>query len=100
MAFAQRYKEWTIEDWKRVWFSDETKINCLGSDGRRYVWKEKGEGLSDRLVEEIVKYGRENLMMWECMTWHGVGFACRIDGKMDGDLYESILEDELMKTLE
>ena len=63
MAFAQRYKKWTIEDWKRVWFSDETKINCLGSDGRRYVWKEKGEGLSDRLVERTVKYGRGNLIM-------------------------------------
>ena len=64
------------------------------------MWKEKGEGLSDRLVEGTVKYGGGNLMMWGCMSWHGVGFACRIDGKMDGELYESILKDELMKTLE
>ena len=63
------------------------------------MWKEKGEGLSDRLVEGTVKYGGGNLMMWGYMSWHGVGFACRIDGKMDGELYESILENELMKTL-
>ena len=63
------------------------------------MWKEKGEGLSNRLVEGTVKYGKENLMMWGCISWHEVGFACRIDGKMDGELYESILENELMKTL-
>ena len=35
MDFAIRYKDWTLEDWKRVVWSDETKINCLGSDGRK-----------------------------------------------------------------
>ena len=29
--FAIRHKEWTLEDWKRVAWLDETKINCLGS---------------------------------------------------------------------
>ena len=42
MEFAERHLEWTIEDWKRVWWSDETKINCLGSDGRQFVWKDVG----------------------------------------------------------
>jgi hypothetical protein len=42
MEFAERHLEWTIEDWKKVWWSDETKINCLGSDGRKYVWKDVG----------------------------------------------------------
>ena len=55
--FAVQHKEWTVEDWKRVWWSDETKINFLGSDGRKYVWKREGEALSDRLVEGTVKFG-------------------------------------------
>ena len=38
-------------DWMRVWWSSETKINHLGSDGRYCVWKEVEEQLSDRLVE-------------------------------------------------
>ena len=99
LEFAEKYKEWTLEDWKRVWFSDETKINRLGSDGRKYVWKEAGESLSDRLVEGTVKFGGGNIMIWGCMSWKGVGYACRIEGRMDGELYESILEDELMNTL-
>ena len=31
MDFAIRHKDWTLEDWKRVVWSDETKINCLSS---------------------------------------------------------------------
>ena len=95
MEFAERHLEWTIEDWKRVIWSDETKINCLGSDGRKYVWKDVGEGLSDRVVEGTVKFGGGSLMMWGCMGWDGVEYATKIDGRMDGELYMAILEDEL-----
>jgi hypothetical protein len=94
LEFAEWHAEWTIEDWKRVIWSDETTINCLGSDGRKYVWKDSDEGLSDRLVEGTVKFGGGNLMLWGCMRWDGIGYATRIEGKMDADFYVSILEDE------
>jgi hypothetical protein len=35
LDFALKNKEWTVKDWKRVIWSDETKINKFGSDGRR-----------------------------------------------------------------
>ena len=31
--FTLAKKDWTMEDWKRVVWSDETKINRIGSDG-------------------------------------------------------------------
>jgi hypothetical protein len=39
-------------------------------------------------------------MMWGCMLWEGPGFATRVEGKMDADLYVSILEEEVQPTLE
>jgi len=53
------------------------------------------EGLSNRLVEGTLKFGGGSLMMWGCMTWHGPGIATRINGRMDGELYLSILKKEL-----
>ena len=100
LVFAERYKEWTVEDWKRVWFSDETKINRLGLDRRKFVWKEARESLSDRLVEGTVKFGGENIMIWGCMNWEGIGFACRNEGKINGELYREILKNELMNSLD
>ena len=38
--------------------------------------------------------------MWGCMSWDGVGYATRIEGKMDGQLYTQILGDEFLQTLE
>jgi hypothetical protein len=69
LDWALAHQNWTLEDWKRVVWSDKTKINCLGSDGRKWVWKKKGEGLSDRLVSGTLKFGGGSLMMWDCIFW-------------------------------
>ena len=39
-------------------------------------------------------------MVWSCMTWSGLGFSCKIDNTMDGELYTEILKGELMDTIE
>jgi transposase len=92
LEFAEWHLNWTVDDWKRVLYTDETKINCLGSDGRQYAWKRPGENLSDCLVQGTRKLGGGSLMMWDCMLWEGPEFATRVEGKMDADLYVSILE--------
>jgi hypothetical protein len=42
MDFALAHQYWTVEDWKKVVWFDETKINKFGSDGRKWVWKRQG----------------------------------------------------------
>jgi hypothetical protein len=99
LDFANSYKDYTVDDWSQVIWSDETKINRLGSDGRSWAWKKPGEGLSNRLVESTVKFGGGSVMVWGCMTWDGPGYATRIEGKMDAQLYVDILEDEFKQTV-
>ena len=100
LHFAECHKEWTLEDWKKILWSDETKINRIGSDERKYVWKDAGEGLSERTVEGTLKFGGGNVMLWGCMGWDGVEYSTRIEGRMDAELYVSILDNELMQSLE
>ena len=100
LDYAYALKDWTVEDWKKVVWSDETKINHLGSDGHKWVWKKAGNRLSDRVVQGTVKFRGGSVMIWGCMTWQGVGYATKIDGRMDGDLYLQILKDELLETLQ
>jgi hypothetical protein len=99
LEFAQKYQHWTEEDWARVVWSDESKINRLGSDGRKWVWKRTGAPLTSQHVKPTVKFGGGNVMIWGCMTVHGVGFACKIDGRMDAVLYEEILDDLLLESV-
>ena len=100
LEFAERHLEWTVEDWAKVVWSDETKINRFGSDGREQVWIDKENRQDSRRIKQTVKFGGGNLMMWGCMGWEGVGYATRIEGKMDAELYTNILGDELLKSLE
>ena len=64
------------------------------------MWKKAEEGLSDRLVEGIVKFDRGSVMVWGCMFWDGPRYACKIDGKMDGDLYVQIMEEDLKASMD
>ena len=63
------------------------------------MWKKTGEGLSSRLVEGTMKYGGGSLMLWGCFGWEGPGYAMKIEGKMDADIYVEIMEDELKNSL-
>src|SRR5712692_4371220 len=89
LAFALKYKEWTVEDWKRV----------IWSDGKQWVWKQVGEGLISRGVQGTVKFGGGKIMVWGCMGWEGVGQLAEVEGRMDGDHYVAILEDHLVPSI-
>ena len=39
-------------------------------------------------------------MVWGCMMWEGTGYAVKIDGRMDADLYTRILDDDLQASLD
>lgn len=67
LEFAERHLEWTVDDWKRVWWSNETKINRYESDGNDMVWREQGEGLNKTRVSETRKFEGGSIMMWSCM---------------------------------
>jgi DDE superfamily endonuclease len=100
LDFAIAHQYWTMEDWKTVVWSDETKVNRLGSDGRKWAWKRPGEGLSDRLVQGTMKFGGGSVMVWGCMMWEGIGYVVKIDGKMDAELYTRILDDDLLASID
>ena len=58
------------------------------------MWEKAGEGLSDKLVEGTVKFGGGSVMVWGCMFGDRPGYACNIDGRMNGDLYVKIMEED------
>ena len=86
LDLAHVHKDWTVEGRKEVIFSQETKTNGLGSDGRKWAHKLPGEGLTDRLAQGTLKFGRGSVMVRGCMSQAGVRNCCRMDSRMNGDL--------------
>ena len=38
-------------------------------------------------------------MLWGCMCWDGIGYSCKIDGRMDGDLCTPILDEDMVDSI-
>lgn len=100
LAFAKKYKHWKEHDWRKVIFSDETKINRMGSDGKQYIWRRVNEPLSDRTVKPTLKGGGGSMMIWGCMGANGVGHATKVTGTVNSELYLEILKDEMLNSRE
>ncbi|KAG1415692.1 hypothetical protein G6F59_009639 [Rhizopus arrhizus] len=100
LAWANAHKDWTKDDWRRMVFSDETKVNVWGSDGVKYYWKRVDDKLRFHHLDLTVKGGGGSVMMWGCITYDVPGYACRIyDGTMKKEDYVHILDITLMDTL-
>ena len=80
MEWAQKHKEWTIEDWKMVIWSDETKVNRIGSDGMIWGWKKSGVNNLSENSRWTRNFGGGSVTMWGCITYYGVGYACWVKG--------------------
>ncbi|KAG1299865.1 hypothetical protein G6F64_012791 [Rhizopus arrhizus] len=88
LAWANAHKDWTKDDWRRMVFSDETKVNVWGSDGVKYYWKRVDDKLRFHHLDLTVKGGGGSVMMWGCITYDDPGYACRIyDGTMKKEDY-------------
>lgn len=98
-AWALEHLEWTVEDWKRIIFSDESKFMLFKSDGRQYCWIRPGMALDPRFTQKVIKYGGGSVMVWGCITREGMGRLHRIEGIMDGPRYADILRENLIGTL-
>ena len=82
-------------DWKKVIFSDETKINLHGSDGINFTWMRKNDEIlsNNNNIIQTKKFGGGGMMVWGCFGYKDVGFICSVKDKIDSQCYVEILEE-------
>jgi len=61
-----------------MWFSDESKFNLFGSDGKLYCRRGPGEEFEVQNVRGVVKHGGGNIQVWGVLSWNGPGHLYRV----------------------
>ena len=81
--------------WQKVLFSDESKFNIFGSDGRTMVWRKPNQEYNIKNLNPTVKHGGGSVMLWGCMAANGVGNLQFIESTMNRFKYLDILKENL-----
>ncbi|GFS73287.1 uncharacterized protein TNCV_4711711 [Trichonephila clavipes] len=42
-ARRKEHRDWSVEDWKRVGWSDKSRFRLLNADGRLRIWRQAHE---------------------------------------------------------
>jgi hypothetical protein len=68
LRWARIYKNWTLEDWALVVFSDESTFE-IGIDTRPpWVRRKKGTAYESRYLKPTFKSGRSSVGIWGCIS--------------------------------
>uniref|UniRef100_A0A8K9ULQ8 Transposase Tc1-like domain-containing protein n=1 Tax=Oncorhynchus mykiss TaxID=8022 RepID=A0A8K9ULQ8_ONCMY len=95
LKFANEHLNDSEDNWVKVLWSDETKMELFGIYSTRRVWRRRNAAYDPKNTIPTVKhYG--NIMLWGCFSAKGTGQLHCIKGTIDGALYRQILGENLL----
>ena len=101
LEWAMKYKDWTIEDWKYIIWSDESSI-WIGVNPRyQWVIHPPNERLNRKYVKKTFKSAQVKVMVWAYFMGERLGPLIVYDeGGIGADEYEDILYDGLFSLID
>ncbi len=91
LLWARRHLGWTITQWKRVLWSDESVFQVFfGRNGCRVLRTKEEKDHPDCYQQQVQKPG--SVMVWGCVSALGKGNLHFCDGTINAEKYIEILE--------
>ncbi len=75
LTWAKEKKNWTVDQWSKFLFSDESKFCISFGNQCPRVWRKGGEAHSSSCLKSSVKFP-QSVMIWGAMSSAGVGPLC------------------------
>ena len=91
LAWAMKQCQWTTENWKKFFWTDESKFEIFGSSCRVFVRRRVGERMVPQRVTPPVKHGGGSVMIWGSFTGSRVCDLHRVTGTLNQKGNHSVL---------
>ena len=99
VTWANRIRNWTVQDnWSYIVFSDECRFGLTTDDRRVRCWRTAGEAFEPDALNFRVR-SNVSIMVWGCISIHGVGELVLVDGNMNHQKYIDVLETGLLPSI-
>ena len=99
LEWCKASHHWTLEQWKRVFWSDESCFNIYQSDRLIWIWRVPGECYLCECILPTVKFGGGGIMVWSSFSWSGLGPLAPVKGSINPTACNDILDNFLFPTL-
>jgi transposase len=86
-----RPNRFPLQRWRNVLFSDESRFTLFRADGRRRVYRRKGERFSDACVIERDRFGGGSIMVWGGIAHGRKTPLVVIDGTLTAVRYRDVI---------
>lgn len=85
--WCQEHSIWTMDQWRAVMWTDESRFTLDFHDGRIRVHRLPGERFAACCVREHDRYGGGSVLVWGGIWFGGRSSLCIVDGTMTGRKY-------------
>ena len=107
LKFAEEHIHWTIEDWRRVIFTDEMGLQTGANEGIVWVWRAPEEEYSEDCCGVTHKSGFKKIKVWGAIRYNALSKLVilkergeREEGRFSGkDYMEQVMDEELFDFL-
>ncbi len=99
LTWAKEKKNWTVAQWSKVLFSDESKFWISFGNQSPRVWRKGGEAHSPSCLKSSVKFP-QSVMIWSAMSSAGVGPLCFLKTNVTAPIYQYILEHFMLPSVD
>jgi transposase len=70
LNWVRKRRSWTIDNWKNVVWSDESRFTLYQNDGKIRVWRLQEEKYKVSCLIPTVKHDGGDIMMWGYFLWY------------------------------
>lgn len=91
--YAVNHRSWTSEDWRKVIFTDETRIEVLPKS-RTYVRRPKSKTFHPKYTVKSMKFS-PSIMIWGGVRYDGKRMLIKCENSIDSDEYQRVLNNAL-----
>ena len=97
LAWARAHQNWTVDDWKRIIWSDECPVQKDSKAPNNWVFRRqnKREKYAPRNVQMKAKYGNVSQLIWGCFVGDKLGPIVFFPSTVNQDVYIEVLRQYL-----